>query len=89
MRGPRPTGHTLRRLRALVVARDGPVCGRCGGTIDTGISGLHPRGLTLGHVHDRALGGPDTIDNLRPEHRACNLGALHPRALTHPLVRHG
>lgn len=87
MRTPHPSGATLRRLRALVVARDGAVCARCDMTINLGLSGLHPRGLTLGHAHDRAKGGTDDPSNLRPEHRVCNLRGLNPRALTHPLVR--
>ena len=87
MREPRPSGHTLRQLRALVVARDGAVCARCGMTIDTGLSGNHPRGLTLGHAWDRAGGGSDLPDNLRPEHRVCNRYAYPPTALTRPLMR--
>ena len=86
-RPPRPSGATLRRLRAFVVARDGAVCARCGFTIDMGLSGNHPRGFTLGHAWDRAKGGPDDASNLRPEHRECNGRALYPRALTRPLVR--
>jgi 5-methylcytosine-specific restriction endonuclease McrA len=87
MSPPRPTGHALRQLRALVVARDGAVCARCGMTIDTGLSGNHPRGLTLGHAWDRAKGGPDDASNLRPEHRACNGAGYPPTALTRPLHR--
>jgi 5-methylcytosine-specific restriction endonuclease McrA len=86
----RPRGATLRRLRGQVVARDGLVCGRCHQAIAPHLSGLHPMGLTLGHVIPRHLGGVDTVGNLQPEHRVCNLGDRHPGALVGPLPRaHG
>lgn len=45
------------------------VCPRCGLPID-------PRGRWhVGHVVDRALGGPDTLANTRPEHGRCNEAA--------------
>jgi len=83
----RPRGATLRRLRAQVLARDGYVCGRCGGAIPPGASPMTPLGVTLGHVVPHAQGGPDTLGNLRPEHRACNLGQRYSTALVAPLAR--
>jgi 5-methylcytosine-specific restriction endonuclease McrA len=48
---------------------------------------MTPLGLTLGHIVARAQGGADTLPNLRPEHRACNLGGLYSTALVAPLAR--
>ena len=66
-------GQRSRTALGLVLERDGPWCWRCGRWIDTSLSGLHPAGLTLGHKIAVAAGGSDRLDNLGPEHRACNL----------------
>lgn len=83
-RGVARGGQRRRVLLRAVLERDGARCGRCGGTIDLALSGLAPRGVTLGHVVPALLGGSDELDNLRPEHRACNLAAgarlVSPRA---------
>lgn len=50
-------------------------CGRCLRWIDPTLSGLHPLGGTIGHVRPLADGGTDHLENLRPEHRTCNLSA--------------
>lgn len=77
-------GHRLRQTRAQLIARHGAICGRCRGSIDLSLSGLHPRGLTIGHIVPVAAGGTDDLANLQPEHRACNLAGaprlLQPRA---------
>jgi hypothetical protein len=39
------------------------------------LSGLDPMGPTLGHIVPMAEGGTDDLDNLRLEHRKCNLAA--------------
>lgn len=49
-------------------------CRRCLDPIDLTLSGLHPMGLTVGHVLAVRDGGTDAPDNLAPEHRSCNLG---------------
>ncbi len=68
-------GQRLRTIRRQVVERDGPYCRRCSGRIDLTLSGLHPDGLTLGHVIPASRGGTDDPSNLGPEHRRCNLAA--------------
>ena len=56
----------------------GTNCYLCGELIDmtapraTWIEGWQ-RGLHIEHVVDLALGGPDTLDNVRPAHGICNL----------------
>ena len=68
-----------RRLRTLVLARDGHRCALCGGY-----------GNDIGHIRPRALGGPDVPANLRVECATCNrteggrLGARMQRATHHP-----
>lgn len=71
----RSGGQTLRVIRAQLILRDGPYCGRCSTWIDTTLTGLQPDGPTIGHVIPVAEGGTDSIDNLRLEHRRCNLAA--------------
>lgn len=68
-------GARMRKARALVVARDGAVCRRCGKPIDLTLSGRDRMGLSLGHVVAVSDGGSDELDNLAPEHLGCNLGA--------------
>jgi 5-methylcytosine-specific restriction endonuclease McrA len=65
----------------------GLTCRRCGEPIDPLLSGLHPRGLTIGHVIPARAGGRAELANVRPEHRACNLAerpAVSPRARVVP-----
>ena len=69
------SGRWVRRTLALVIERDGPRCGRCGGRLAWSASGLAADGPTLGHVTPLARGGSDALANLRPEHRRCNLAA--------------
>lgn len=53
------------RLRPLVIARDGLVCGICGGAVaDDEVS--------IDHIYPRSKGGPTTMANLRVAHRRCN-----------------
>lgn len=66
-------GQAVRAARARIIARHGATCGRCGGSIDLTLSGLHPLGLTIGHIVPVSRGGSDADANLRPEHRRCNL----------------
>lgn len=66
-------GQLLRSTRAALIARHGAVCGRCQGSIDLRLSGLHPLGLTVGHIIPKSKGGTDALANLQPEHRCCNL----------------
>jgi 5-methylcytosine-specific restriction endonuclease McrA len=56
----------------------GVLCHLCSGEIDlsaprkTGAKGFE-LGLHIDHVIPISLGGPDTLDNLRPAHAVCNL----------------
>lgn len=68
-------GHASRQARKAVVARDGARCWRCRGAIDLRLSGLHPKGLTVGHIIPVSKGGSDAMANLAPEHRRCNRAA--------------
>lgn len=53
-----------RRLRAIVLARDGHRCALCGNY-----------GNDVGHIRARALGGQDVPTNLRVECASCNRSA--------------
>lgn len=54
-------------LRRAVLARDGMVCGLCGGPIYDR-SGLH-----IDHVLPVSRGGRTNVDNLQPAHACCNI----------------
>jgi len=64
--------YRVRRLRPRVLTLWGWTCYLCGHAIESSLSGSHPRGLTLDHMTPLAIGGPDTVENLRPAHRQCN-----------------
>lgn len=53
-------------LRNLVIARDGYVCGICGGDV-------HPDDVHLDHIQPVSKGGPTTFENLRVTHSFCNI----------------
>lgn len=68
-------GHGRRPIpscvRKAVVERDGQVCQLC--------SGPAGKGFHLDHIHPYALGGLDTVDNLRVTCQKCNLGRPKPK----------
>jgi hypothetical protein len=53
-------------LRAAVIARDGYVCGICGGDVES--TDVH-----IDHIFPRSRGGRDQLDNLQVAHSLCNL----------------
>lgn len=56
-------GPEAQQLTRAVIARDGGICHLCGeGGADS-----------ADHVISRAMGGPDTLDNLKAAHLLCNL----------------
>ena len=63
---------------ADVLEKWGTCCHLCGEEVDlnaprsVGVVGWE-RGLHLEHVVDLALGGSDTLDNVKPSHGKCNL----------------
>jgi 5-methylcytosine-specific restriction protein A len=54
------------RIKRLVLARDGHVCGICGREIQANES------LDIDHIVPVARGGGDELDNLQPSHASCN-----------------
>lgn len=61
--GRRPLPRTLREQ---VIARDGYVCGLCGGAVD-------PTDVHIDHRLPVAWGGSDELNNLQVTHSRCNL----------------
>lgn len=55
----------IRRHRDEVLARDGWVCGLCGGAIVEG-------DLSIDHITPISLGGSDHPENMQPAHKSCN-----------------
>lgn len=69
--------HTPSGMRAVVLERDGYRCRACGwkpgDPTAAGASGLEIfRGLEVDHVHPKALGGSDGLDNLQTLCSLCN-----------------
>ena len=71
----RVTGRRNRMLALALHHRDGGLCGRCHRPIPLGLHYTDPQSLTIGHIRPHALGGSYEPDNLRAEHRWCNLTA--------------
>jgi 5-methylcytosine-specific restriction endonuclease McrA len=69
------SGRWVAATVAYLRTRDGNRCGRCAEYVDPRLSGTHPDGGTIGHRVALAVGGLNTLENLRLEHRRCNLGA--------------
>lgn len=53
-------------LRDAVLARDGYICGICGGTVD-------PSDVHIDHIYPIHRGGKSVLLNLRVTHSRCNL----------------
>jgi 5-methylcytosine-specific restriction endonuclease McrA len=63
----RREGRTLNaEQREAVIARDGYVCGLCGGVVE-------PTDVHIDHIWPRSLGGSNALDNLQVAHASCNL----------------
>lgn len=62
--GGRLSARPWRRLRLLILERDGYVCGICG----------RPGANTVDHVRPRCHGGSNHPGNLRAAHAQCNYG---------------
>lgn len=65
-------------MRAAVIKRDGLTCQLCGVEVIEG--GRGPTALNMDHIIQRAIGGPDTLDNLRVACAQCNM--RRPRPVT-------
>jgi hypothetical protein len=61
----RTSDASTRRLRPLVIVRDGHVCRLCGGPVD-------PDGIDIDHIVPYSKGGPTILENLRVTHSGCN-----------------
>ena len=58
-------------MRAAI-ARTKPNCHICGQPINYTLHHLDPYAYVIDHVTPLALGGTDTLDNVRAAHRICN-----------------
>lgn len=56
------------KVRLLVWERDGGICAFCQKPVRL-------EWMDLDHIQPRALGGADTVENLRPTHPTCNRSA--------------
>jgi 5-methylcytosine-specific restriction endonuclease McrA len=67
------TAYLKARARLLRRARrDRLPCHLCGLPIDYTLRTPDPGSFEADHVEPHSLGGTDSLDNLRPAHRACN-----------------
>lgn len=67
------SGRKIRALANQVVGMYGAVCWLCKQPIDLSVDRREPGGMSVDHVIPRSKGGGDSLDNLRPAHRACNV----------------
>ena len=57
-----------------VIARDGWICGICGGPVDASAKGRSSGAPSLDHVIPISQGGPHTLANAQLAHFGCNAG---------------
>ncbi len=69
----RIAGRELQRRRAIVLATHGNVCHLCGQPVRLDVGPNHPHAYQVDHLIPLIRGGVDTVDNMRPAHRLCNL----------------
>jgi hypothetical protein len=62
----------LRDRHRAVIARGHPPCALCGQPIDYALPWPDPGCYVVDHIIPTAKGGPDTLTNKQPAHRACN-----------------
>ena len=55
-----------------IIAADQPACHWCNNPINYEAHHLDPNAFQIDHVIPLDRGGPDTLDNIVPSHRACN-----------------
>lgn len=65
-------GERHRKKLELVTERDGGVCWICNEPVNAETGPSDPERSSLDHVHERAAGGSNGIDNLRLAHAVCN-----------------
>lgn len=53
----------------------GAPCAVCGGPFRWDVIWYHSKAFTAGHIIPIVEGGTDELENLRPEHHACNTSA--------------
>lgn len=63
---------TTRDRHRKIIAQDQPPCHWCHQPIDYQAHHHNPLAYQIDHVVPLNRGGPDTLDNLVPSHRACN-----------------
>ncbi len=76
---------TQRDKDRATIRRARPDCHICGQPIDYTLPHLDPGAYVVDHVLSLQRGGPDTLDNKRAAHRACN--AKKAARLYAPIVR--
>lgn len=65
-----------RKIRLLVLVRDGWICQLCGDPIDPSLPKGHPRGPTVHHTRGKVAG--DDPAHLVAAHTECNVAAGDP-----------
>lgn len=67
-----PRSTTVREAHRRAIARDRPPCGICGEEIDYTLRYPDPGSFVVDHIHPRAKGGEDELDNKQAAHNKCN-----------------
>ena len=67
-----PRSTTTREAHRRAIARHKPPCGICGNDIDYTLRYPHLESFVVDHIHPRAKGGSDDLDNKQAAHSKCN-----------------
>lgn len=69
---PAPRNTAVRDAHRRAIARDKPPCGICGDEIDYRLRYPDLDSYVVDHIHPRAKGGSDDLDNKQAAHNRCN-----------------
>ena len=69
---PTPRNTAVRDAHRKTIAQAKPDCALCGDEIDYSLRYPDPDCYVVDHIHPRAKGGADDLDNKQPAHNRCN-----------------
>lgn len=67
-----PRNTSTRDAHRRIIARDKPPCGICAEDIDYKLRYPDPGCYVVDHIHPRAKGGSDDLENKQAAHNRCN-----------------
>ncbi len=82
-----PRNTSIRDAHRRTIARGRPPCGICGDDIDYSLRYPDPDCYVVDHIHPRAKGGADDLENKQAAHNRCNRAKSDKLAADHRPAR--